>query len=100
MNYTIFIEELAEKDIDEAFLWYEMQKAGLGYKFIDIIKDHVNSIKDNPYKNTLYHKNLRRIVIKRFPFNIFYYIINSKIFIMAILHTKRNPKIILKRTKS
>ena len=49
MRYIVVILSEAELDIDNAYLWYELQQRGLGNKFYDY--------------RILYLRNLRRLVI-------------------------------------
>jgi len=61
MKYNILIEESAENDIDSAFLWYELQKKGLGFKFIDTINDSFSKIQSNPNSYPLVYVHFRKI---------------------------------------
>ena len=99
MSYTILIEELAEKDIDEAFLWFELQKEGLGFEFIESISETFEKIMNYPFANQLAYKNLRKTVIKRFPYLIFYFVDNDLIHIVAVMHSRRNPNFWKQRLK-
>lgn len=97
MSYSILIEELAENDIDEAFLWYELQKEGLGFEFIDIINESLEKIRISPFSYQKIYKILHRFVLRRFPYNIFYYIDDDVVYITAVFHTKRNPSVWMNR---
>jgi len=94
MKYSLIILPKAEKDIEEAYLWYEDKRAGLGYDFILNLEAGFEQIKRDPYVFKKEYKETRKHLMKRFPFKIIYLIENSKIVIIAVLHGRRNPDII------
>ncbi len=48
MDYIVSIPKKAEKDLREAFLWYEEKKPRLGFLFKDFLETAIPSIKQNP----------------------------------------------------
>ncbi len=50
-------------------------------------------IKQKPNSFPIVHKDLRKYIVKKFPFVIYYRIIDLKIQVIAIFHTSRNPEI-------
>ena len=91
MSFTLLISSEAETDIDEAFLWYEFQMTGLGERFVFFIDKGFNSISDMPESFTPALDNLRKLVLEKFPYNIYYRIdsIKSQIEIIRVLHHKK-----------
>lgn len=63
MNYKIVLLEEAENDLDDAFLWYELQQPNLGKKFIQYIQKGINFIKIYPEASERKIKNVHRHVI-------------------------------------
>lgn len=100
MKYKIITRPEAENDLKEAFLWYEDKRKGLGYEFLLHIDAGVRFIQRNPviYKST--YKDTLKYLVKRFPYKIIYLIEKNTIFILAIIHTKRNPELIKKRLRN
>ena len=68
----IFVQPEAEKDIQEAFHYYEGCLKGLGTDFILAVDEILQLLKKNPKVFQLVYKNIRRGLTKRFPFGIFY----------------------------
>jgi plasmid stabilization system protein ParE len=97
MNKTIIIRPEAEEEIKSALDWYNLQFPGLGTDFILSIDATLASIARYPFITSKIHKNIRRRLIKRFPFGIFYIVSDKNIIVLAILHLKRNPKIWIER---
>jgi plasmid stabilization system protein ParE len=98
MNNKLIIRPEAESDISEAYSWYNDRLLGLGSEFINCIDDAINSIMTNPESYTTVYKNIRRSLIRRFPYAIYYIYEESNIVVLAVFHFKRNPKSWLKRT--
>lgn len=99
MSFTAIILEEAEKDIENAYIWYESLQINLGSAFFEKISEAIKNISNKPYQAQKIYKEVRRYIIKKFPFGV-YYIANSEsneIQIIAILHFKRNSKILKKR---
>ncbi|VAW83684.1 hypothetical protein MNBD_GAMMA16-1396 [hydrothermal vent metagenome] len=60
----------AKDDIKFAFVWYERQRGGLGFDFLDCIENAVKSITENPDMYRTVYSRFRGYVIRRFPFFI------------------------------
>ena len=88
----------ASIEIDEAFKWYESQKAGLGLKFIDMAVTTVHRILNFPQLHPLISKNLRRAILPIFPYGVIYSIDNDTIEVYALAHLHRQPYYWKKRT--
>lgn len=99
MKLDVIVQPKAVDDILEAAKWYDNNLKGLGKSFIDSIDSAIDSIQQNPEAHPKVHKELRRILIKKFPFCIFYLYENSQIIVIAVLHASRNPKTWRMRTK-
>jgi len=98
LNYTIHIRPDAEIDIEEAAIWYEKQREGLGNEFLDEVQATLDIIEENPYLYAVVHRNTHRALIHRFPFGIFYRIEHNLLIVIAVLHGSRHPKRWQKRT--
>jgi len=99
MKYNVSILSEAEVDIDNAYIWYELRQINLGYKFYKKVEESVQFISRNPYCCEDIYRGIRRFIIKKFPYGI-YYKINfeyQEIQIIGVIHFKRSSHIIKKR---
>lgn len=92
MTYKIKISEEAELDLDEAYLWYESQVNQLGSEFIRVVDNNLALIQKNPFAYPIIHNNIRRKLLPRFPYGLFYLIQDDIIFVLACFHVKRDPQ--------
>lgn len=99
MKYNVSILSEAEIDIDNAYIWYELRQINLGNKFYKKVEESVHFISNNPYCCGDIYKGIRRFIIKKFPYGIYYKVnFESKnIQIIGVIHFKRSSHIIKKR---
>ena len=88
----------AEAEFNEAVLWYSKQSLGLDIEFVRCIDEAINRITRNPESFPFTHEQLRKTVIKKFPFIILYESLKDEIRILAVFHIRRNPKQLQHRT--
>ncbi len=55
----------AVQDLELAFVWYERQRHGLGFEFLDCVEFTIKSILDNPKKFRIYYAQFRAGVGKK-----------------------------------
>ncbi len=89
----------AEGDLDDAFIWYELHKPGLGVSFILEVEKSFVHILRYPSASAKQFRNTFRFVMKRFPYSIYYKVVrkSSEIQVIGILHHKRNTKTLKSR---
>lgn len=87
LRYT----DRAAADLEAAFSWYERQRAGLGFDFLDCVEESVKYILSMPHGYQAVHSNFRRCTIKRFPFSIFYTVETDGIIVHAVFDNRQNP---------
>ena len=94
MPYKTIIRERASKEYLEAIAWYEQRSLQAAENFILIVEQTLDEIEDKPNHFRLTYKNNREARIKKYPFNIVYFIDEKKqsVIITTLFHHKRNPK--------
>ncbi|MCU7500490.1 MAG: type II toxin-antitoxin system RelE/ParE family toxin, partial [Ignavibacteria bacterium] len=84
MNSELFFRPEAERELIEAVNWYEERIKGLGSSFLLSIEAAIDSISRNPKAYPKIYKNIRRILIRRFPFGIYYFVEKERIIVLAV----------------
>ena len=92
MTLTVRIREDAEIELSEAAIWYEEQRTGLGHEFLDQVLSLIHSLPDHPLHYPVVHKDVRRALLGRFPFGVFYEVKSEFIIIYAVMHASRHPR--------
>jgi plasmid stabilization system protein ParE len=62
----------AEADLLAAFQWYEIHLKGLGDEFLQEVDRSLNLIQEQPQSYPVLHRDIRRALIRRFPYGVFY----------------------------
>jgi plasmid stabilization system protein ParE len=93
MSYGLIIRPEAELDIQDAFEWYEAQTSGLGSEFVRAVDTCLSGIGRNPLAYPIIYKQVRRALIRRFPYGILYIFDQDVITVIACFHGKRDPKL-------
>jgi plasmid stabilization system protein ParE len=83
----------AEKEMDEAFDWYEEHQDGLGERFINSVERQIKRIVANPEHYQLKKRKYRESNVEVFPYIVVfkYYPIKSEILVVSVFHTSRKP---------
>lgn len=92
MNYVLVFRPEVRQELKEAYNWYESQKLGLGDEFIDCVDEMLHRICLMPQSYVVVYRDVRRAVVQRFPYAVYYRIVSSRIIITAIFHGRRDPK--------
>lgn len=91
MSYRLVVQSEAIIDIQEAFVWYETQRAGLGYELIEELEEAYQKLSDHPFHYTAINHHFRRLKVNRFPYLIVYEIEGDAVIITAVRHGRRKP---------
>ena len=79
--------DAAEKELDEGIDYYNAQRAGLGFEFLNQVQSAVARIKQYPDAWQQLSPRTRRCLIKQF----IYQIRANEVLIVAITHLHRKP---------
>lgn len=93
MIYQVQFRIEAERDIEDAARWYEAQSQGLGHNYLNQITEAVVKLKESPFLYPVVHKDIRRVLIKKFPFGIYFRVEEDIVLVFAVLHASRDPNI-------
>ena len=71
MSLPVVTRPAAAAEIETAYRWYEREREGLGSEFLEALQKMVNAIAENPERFPTLRKDIRRAVLRRFPYSIF-----------------------------
>ena len=93
MSLPVVTRPAAAAEVETAYRWYEKERAGLGTEFLEAVDNLVRTITENPERFPVIREDIRRAVLRRFPYSIFYRIVSGHIVVIASFHGKRNLKV-------
>ncbi len=82
---------VAEEEMNLAAAYYEEQARNLGVEYLKEVKRVVEGITENPELAPKIEGEIRRRILRRFPFGILYRIHFKEIIILAVMHLSRDP---------
>jgi plasmid stabilization system protein ParE len=97
MKRQVIVRPEARRELYEAFHWYEDRRAGLGEDLLLVVDAAIEQIRRAPETYPVVHRNVRRVLTKRFPYGVFYVVEPERIVVLAIFHGRRDPRILRKR---
>jgi len=87
----IKIIEPAELELNDAFEFYEAQTPGLGKRFIEEFNKGIVRIRQHPESWPRIRDNIRKCILNKFPYTIFYAVEPKLVIITAVAHQRRKP---------
>ena len=81
----------ARTDLIEIQSWYGNERTGLGKEFLTNVTSKFVAIQANPHLYPRMSRNVRRSLLDRFPYAVYYVEAREEIAILAVLHTSRKP---------
>lgn len=92
MSIPIIFRPIARLEMGEAMVWYQKQKAGLEVEFKDAVDQMLKSIAAAPLRFTPVRGEVRRALLRRFPYAVHFLAEPNAIIVLAVFHTKRDPR--------
>lgn len=82
----------AQEELRRAAAWYEEHRVGLGGSFLDDFLGVIEQMENNPKLYAEIEVGLRRAILTRFPYAIFYSVEQTHIQILALKHCHGDPQ--------
>jgi hypothetical protein len=90
MNFSFHPD--AEEEFLKTIDFYENIESGLGYDFSLEVFSAVKISADYPQAWTMLDGEIRRTLVRRFPYGVLYSIEEDTIFILAVMNLHRDPE--------
>jgi plasmid stabilization system protein ParE len=92
MAAELIIAPEAERDIEEAYDWYEGQRVGLGEEFLSCVDAAIEGICRWPKIYAVIYEHYRRALVRRFPYAVFYEYEENTVTVYCVFHTSQDPE--------
>jgi plasmid stabilization system protein ParE len=81
----------AEEEMTEAALFYERAHPDLGEDFLDDIRYALDTVRERPKLGVEVAYGFRRVLVRRFPFSVIYFLEPGNVVVVAVAHQSRSP---------
>jgi plasmid stabilization system protein ParE len=89
--HSVHGRQAARAELIKAQDWYEGEATGLGRRFrqaIDVLAERLSA---NPRQFPVIFKNVRRALLRRFPYSLFFVVEDETLLVIACFHASRDP---------
>jgi plasmid stabilization system protein ParE len=87
----IRLDPEAQIDLFEAAVWYSEKGEGLGRRFLTVFDDAMATLAASPEGFPVVFDDVRRVVLRRFPFVVFYVVDEVEVVVVSLQHERRSP---------
>jgi len=94
MIKRVIVRARAKRDIREARFWYRNISHQLGEDFVTSVDDAILLARTYPLAFHLVHRTFRRVLLRRFPYALFYQASDDRLIVVAVLHQARDPEVV------
>ena len=91
MTFRVRVRRAAELDVAGAEDWYEEQQVGLASAFHRELSAVVDRLGETPLIYPVVYRDVRRAVVHRFPFLVWFRVAGSVVTVLACTHGKADP---------
>ena len=86
------LSRLADAEVDEIHAWYDGRQLGLGDEFRVELNRIMGLIGDHPELFAVVFDQLRRAMMKRFPYFLLYEVFPGEVVVFGVVHGSRDPQ--------
>ena len=97
MSFRLLFRREATLDIEEMVFWYEDQRPGLGARVTAELNRLLDRIAATPFQFPEVEQGVRRGLVPRFPYTVYFLPEAEAIVVLAIVHQRRDPDLWKKR---
>ncbi len=91
MAFRVSFRPLAQDDIDKVLSWYGEERLALALEFAESLDAAIARISDTPMQFPVVHKEVRRALLGRFPYGVFFTVVADTVHVLAVVHLRRHP---------
>jgi plasmid stabilization system protein ParE len=79
----------AEDEIQEAVDYYDARRRSLGDRFLKEVRSTVRRLREYPRLGSPVEGEVRRFVLRRFPYSIYYQVHPRELHVLSVVHHSR-----------
>lgn len=89
--YRLVAEPRVDLDVAAAYHWYDNEEPGLGAEFLDELLAAYDRIAAGPLQYQDVRSGVRRALLRRFPYVVYFAVEPDVVVVLAVLHASRDP---------
>lgn len=88
----LVVQARARGEIADAHAWYEAQARGLGAEYLRALDAVLQRVAREPALYAPVHGTVRRAMLRRFPYGVFYTESADRLVVLAVIHARQDPQ--------
>jgi toxin ParE1/3/4 len=93
VTHPLVLRPQARAELLEARAWYDGERPGLGTEFLTEFRVVVALLREMPEAFPTVHGSIRRVLLKRFPYALYFFLDQDTVVIVAVVHARRDPAV-------
>lgn len=93
MSLPVVLREVAQTEFDEAVDYYNARDSERSEAFVERVQEVFDRIAANPLLHAIAFADVRKATVSRFPYCVYYRAEESRVEVIAVFHTSRDPSI-------
>lgn len=89
---ALVLRRLARREIGEAYRWYQARSEVVARGFLDAVGQRLAAIEADPERFPIVHRDIRRALVGRFPYGLYFRPAAGEWRVIACTHLKRHPR--------
>lgn len=90
-GYHLTLSPRAQQDLADARDFLERQYEELGKQLGEQVERSIRRIEQNPLASTIVDEGIRRVLTHRFPYGVYFKVVEQQIRVIGIIHQSRDP---------
>ncbi len=90
-EYRLVAGPRVDLDVAATYQWYENEQPGLGLEFLDQLRSTYDRIAARPFQYQDLRSGIRRALLRRFPYAVYFAVEGDLVIVLAVLHASRDP---------
>ena len=80
-----------ERDVENAVSWYATRDPRLAVRLLEELDEAYTRILENPVQFPFVHKEVRRVLLDRFPYGVYYAVLEHSVEVIAVMSLRQHP---------
>ncbi len=91
MSLPVTLRPQVEAELLDAADWYDAQRVGLGEQLLICVEAAIARVARSPESCERVHGEVRRALVRRFPYCVYYKVEGEALLVLAVGHERRKP---------